>query len=60
MSGQKVAQIIYVLLAIGAGYILGVRIMGGQPTTELILPVIILGFSSYRLITMETEETADE
>lgn len=55
MSGLKVAQIIYVILAIGAAYILGVRIMGGMPIGELILPLIVLGFCSYRLVTMETE-----
>ena len=60
MSGQKVAQIIYVLLAIGAAYILGIRIMSGMPITELILPIIVLGFSSYRIITMEIEEHKDE
>jgi hypothetical protein len=52
MSGQKVAKIIYALLGIGAAVIMGMRMLEGAPTTELILPVLILGFSGYRLITM--------
>lgn len=55
MSGQKVAKIIYAVLAIGAVGVLGLRMMEGVPTSELILPVIVLGFSGYRLMTMETE-----
>ncbi len=57
MSGQNVAKIIYAFLGIGAGVILGLRMLEGAPTTELILPVIILGFSGYRLITMNAEES---
>jgi len=56
MSGQNVAKIIYALLGIGAGVILGLRMLEGAPTPELILPVIVLGFSGYRLITMTPEE----
>lgn len=59
MSGQNVAKIIYALLGIGAAVIMGMRMLEGAPTTELILPVLILGFSGYRLITMSTEAGED-
>jgi hypothetical protein len=55
MNGHTVARVIYAVLAIGAAYILGVRILGAAPISEMILPVLILGFCSYRLFTMEEE-----
>ncbi|HHP7237131.1 hypothetical protein [Longibacter sp.] len=54
MSGQQVAKIIYFVLAALSLFILGSRIMASDTDIfRLLLPAAILGFCTWRLLTMD-------